>query len=257
MQMIKRKSSPRNTHEKLFPTHEISTTKKIGAHELPARNFWPTKYPLDTLNSHEGTMTRWHYTHENHDSTPPTKFSTLDFCFVDKNKDVQRSLAANIESLVDTMKDNIGHKNLKLHELLRWSTDIFINSVYSTKEIHIHRKFIHRKFYNYEQFKNLKPDSSQTACLYGIAKTHKLENLEEITLANLKFWPIIDHTGTILYNAGKVISDYLEPSCKNECFINDTQKFASMLSSIPLLQEDEEDLSYVVESLFTNIPIIS
>ena len=251
--MIKRKSSPRKTFSDPQNIHE----KKLGTRELPARNFWPTKYPLDTLNSHEGTMTRWHYTHENHDSTPPTKFSTLDFCFVDKNKDVQRSLAANIESLVDTMKDNIGHKNLKLHELLRCSTDIFINSVYSTKEIHIHRKFIHRKFYNYEQFKNLKPDSSQTACLYGIAKTHKLENLEEITLANLKFWPIIDHTGTILYNTGKVISDYLETSCKNECLINDTQKFPSMLSSISLLQEDEEDLSYVVESLFTNIPITS
>ena len=251
--MIKRKSSPRKTFSDPQNIHE----KKLGTRELPARNFWPTKYPLDTLNSHEDTMTRWHYTHENHDSTPPTKFSTLDFCFVDKNKDVQRSLAANIESLVDTMKDNIGHKNLKLHELLRCSTDIFINSVYSTKEIHIHRKFIHRKFYNYEQYKNMKPDSNQPACLYGIAKTHKLENLEEITLANLKFWPIIDHTGTTLYNAGKVISDYLEPSCKNECFINDTQKFPSMLSSIPLLQEDEEDLSYVVESLFTNIPIIS
>ena len=251
--MIKRKSSPRKTFSDPQNIHE----KKLGTRELPARNFWPTKYPLDTLNSHEGTMTRWHYTHENHDSTPPTKFSTLDFCFVDKNKDVQRSLAANIESLVDTMKDNIDHKNLKLHELLRCSTDIFISSVYSTKEIHIHRKFIHRKFYNYEQYKNMKPDSNQPACLYGIAKTHKLENLEEITLANLKFWPIIDHTGTILYNTGKVISDYLETSCKNECFINDTQKFPSMLSSISLLQEDEEDLSYVVESLFTNIPITS
>ena len=81
------------------------------------------------------------------------------------------------------MKDNIGHKNVKLlHELLRSSTDIFTNNVYTTKEIHIHRKF-----YNYEQYKNMKRDSNQPACLYGIAKTHKLENLEEITLANLKF----------------------------------------------------------------------
>ena len=37
--------------------------------------------------------------------------------------------------------------------------------------------------------------------------------------------------------------------------INDTQKFPSMLSSIPSLQKDKEDVSYDVESLFTNIPL--
>ena len=54
-------------------------------------------------------------------------------------------------------------------------------------------------------------------------------------------------------NATKVISDYLRPLCKNEYSINDTQKF--QLSSLPPLQGDEEDVSYNVESLFTNIPI--
>ena len=49
--------------------------------------------------------------------------------------------------------------------------------------------------------------------------------------------------------------DYLRPLCKNEYSINDTQKFPSMLSSIPPLQDDEEDVSYDAESLFTNIPI--
>ena len=33
-------------------------------------------------------------------------------CFVDKNKDVQRFLAANMESLADSVKGNIDHKNL-------------------------------------------------------------------------------------------------------------------------------------------------
>ena len=53
----------------------------------------------------------------------------------------------------------------------------------------------------------------------------------------------------------KVISGYLRALCKNEYSINDTQKFPSMLSSIPPLQDDEEDVSYDVESLFTNVPI--
>ena len=51
------------------------------------------------------------------------------------------------------------------------------------------------------------------------------------------------------------LSDYLRPLYKNEYSINDTRKFPSMLSSIPPLQDDEEDVSYDVESLLTNIPI--
>ena len=35
----------------------------------------------------------------------------LNYCFVDKNKDVQRFLAANMESLADSIKGNIDHKN--------------------------------------------------------------------------------------------------------------------------------------------------
>ena len=84
---------------------------------------------------------------------------------------------------------------------------------------------------------------------------YKFETLEDITVANLKFRPIIDQTGTFTYNAAKVTSDYFRPLCKNEYSINDTQKLPSMLSSIPPLEDDEKDVSYDVESLFTNIPI--
>ena len=53
----------------------------------------------------------------------------------------------------------------------------------------------------------------------------------------------------------EVISDYLRPLCESEFSINDTKKFANMLSSIPSLQDDEEDVTYDVQRLFTNIPI--
>ena len=101
----------------------------------------------------------------------------------------------------------------------------------------------------------MKPDSNQPVRLHGTAKTHKFETLEDITVVNLKFRPIIDQTWTLTYNATKVIPDYLRPLCKNEYSVNDTQKFLSMLSSIPPLQDDEENASYDVESLFTNILI--
>ena len=49
--------------------------------------------------------------------------------------------------------------------------------------------------------------------------------------------------------------NYLRPSCKNKYFINDIQKFPSMFSSVLPLQDNEEDVSFDIESLFTNIPI--
>ena len=59
--------------------------------------------------------------------------------FVDKNKDVWRFLAANIESLADSIKGNIDHKNLEnFHEFLRGYTDIFTNNIYSTKDYTYH-----------------------------------------------------------------------------------------------------------------------
>ena len=46
----------------------------------------------------------------------------------------------------------------------------------------------------------------------------------------------------------------LRPLSKNEYSINDSHKLPSILSSIPPLQDDKQDVSYAVESLFTNIP---
>ena len=89
------------------------------------------------------------------------------------------------------------------------------------KELSQFQDFLYRSFHNYEPYKDMQPDSNQPACLYGTAKTHKFETLEGITVANLKFRPIIDQTGTFKYNAAKVISDYLRPLCKNEYSIND------------------------------------
>ena len=92
----------------------------------------------------------------------------------------------------------------------------------------------------------MKHDSYQPARLYGTAKTHKFETFVDITVAKLKFRSVIDQTGMFMYNAAKAILDYLRPLCKNEYSINDTQKFPTMLSSIPPLQDDEEEVSYDV-----------
>ena len=91
--------------------------------------------------------------------------------------------------------------------------------------------------------------------IYATTKTHKFDSLENITIQNLKFRPIISQIGTYNHNASKVPSGYLKRLCQNEYKINDTQSFASEIKEQPPLNEDIEYVSYDVDSLFTNVPV--
>ena len=54
-------------------------------------------------------------------------------------KGIWKFLAANVESLVESVKGNIDHKNLEyFHEFLRGYTDIFTNNIYATKDYTYH-----------------------------------------------------------------------------------------------------------------------
>ncbi|XP_066920538.1 uncharacterized protein [Clytia hemisphaerica] len=100
------------------------------------------------------------------------------------------------------------------------------------------------------------PTSGQPARLYGTAKTHKFESIEDIDMENLKFRPIIAQTGTYTYGAAQVIAEYLKPLCsENSYIIRNTQDFPSILKEQETLSPNEEYVSYDVESLFTNIPV--
>ena len=122
-------------------------------------------------------------------------------------------------------------------------------------ELRRFQDFLYRNFYKYKYYNKMRPDSNRPARLFGTAKTHKFESVDEVNVDNLKFRPIIDQTGTYTYNAAKIIADYLKPLCSNEYNIKDTQSFANMLKAQDPLRDDEEYVSYDVESLFTNIPL--
>ena len=64
----------------------------------------------------------------------------------------------------------------------------------------------------------------------------------------------MDQSGTMVYTTSQVIADYLSPLNDSKYIIKDTLKFPSILEE-NILKEDEEDISYDVESLFTNVPI--
>ena len=101
-----------------------------------------------------------------------------------------------------------------------------------------------------------KNSSNTPAQVYGATKTHTFENISDITVDSSKFRPIIAQTGTYTYNAAQVISEYLKPLyINNEYIIHNTQDFHNIIQNQPSLNENEELVSYDVESLFTNVPI--
>ena len=55
------------------------------------------------------------------------------------------------------------------------------------KELSQFQNFLYRIIYNYDRYKNMKPNSKQPARLSGTATIQKFENLGDITAASLKF----------------------------------------------------------------------
>ena len=124
------------------------------------------------------------------------------------------------------------------------------------KDLSSFQSFLLRHFKDHPQYKDMRPSNNQPARLFATAKTHKFHNRKDANLKELKLRPIIDQTGTCYYHAGKVIANYLKPLIENDYIINDTQRFPSMLNDLPPLnEEEEEEVSYDVESLFTSVPV--
>ena len=69
----------------------------------------------------------------------------------------------------------------------------------------------------------------------------------------MKPWPIIDQTGTYIYDESKVVAQFLQTLARNEFTISDTLAFPELLKNIEN-SDDYKDVSYDVESLFTSIP---
>ena len=88
--------------------------------------------------------------------------------------------------------------------------------------------------------------SNQPGKLYGIAKTHKFNSIEDITLETLKFRPIITQPGTYTYNTDQVIDDYLKHLCnENDYIILKTQEFPKLLQQQDRLFPNEEYICHM------------
>ena len=86
------------------------------------------------------------------------------------------------------------------------------------KHLKIFQEFLYRNFKDYENYDNTRSVSSQLAKLSGTAKTHKFNNLEDITTQILNCCPIRNHTETFTYKAAKIISNYCKTNLPKRIF---------------------------------------
>ena len=84
------------------------------------------------------------------------------------------------------------------------------------KDVELFKSFLYRNFRKSGHYEEMLPKSNQSGQLYGTAKACEFTNIDEITIDNLKFCPIIAQTGTCTYNAAQVIAKYLNPLCSGK-----------------------------------------
>ena len=98
----------------------------------------------------------------------------------------------------------------------------------------------------------MRPTSSQPARLFATRKTHRFIDIKQLNINKLH--PIIDQTGTHLYDCSKINAQYLQPLAINQYTISETLSFPNILKE-NLLDSNEEYVSYVVDLVFTIIPL--
>ena len=79
--------------------------------------------------------------------------------------------------------------------------------------------FVYRNFKKNEHYEKILPTSNQPGQLYETAKTHMFDSTADITVDNLKFYPILEQFGTYTYNAAQVIANYLKALCSNNGYV--------------------------------------
>ena len=101
-------------------------------------------------------------------------------------------------------------------------------------ELKSFQNFVYRTFKKHEKYKKMRPTSSQPARHFAAAKMHKFTDIKQININDLKLGPIIDQTGTHLYDCSKIIVQHLQPIVTNEYTISDTLSFPDIHRENPL-----------------------
>ena len=100
-----------------------------------------------------------------------------------------------IEKLKNMVKEGIDKRTYTLTE------------DHTIKDLKNFKQFLKQNFKGYDKLDDMLPTSNQPARIYASAKTHKFSSANSVNVNDFKFRRITDQTGTMTYNAAKVISD--------------------------------------------------
>ena len=101
------------------------------------------------------------------------------------------------------------------------------------------------------EFDQMRPNNTKPARAHDLPKIHK-------TFTNIpKFRPIIDTTGSSHSLVGKYLAQLLYPLTNNDFTLRDSFEAVNRIQDIPssLFMNGYKNVSFDVESLFTNVPI--
>ena len=73
------------------------------------------------------------------------------------------------------------------------------------KDVASFQTFLYNNFKSNEKYHSMRPSSNQPGRFFATAKTHKFNNIEDITVDNLKLRPVIDQTNTHTQGAAKIM----------------------------------------------------
>ena len=105
----------------------------------------------------------------------------------------------------------------------------YVETVNNThQDLKYFQNFLYRHFYKTKHYDKMCPISNQPVRFFATAKTHKFNKIEDINIQDLKLRPIIDQTGTYIYNASKVIANCLKLLAKNDFIITDMLSFSDI-----------------------------
>ena len=105
-----------------------------------------------------------------------------------------------------------------------------------------HKDLKHFQDFLYRYFYKAKYYDGMPAGFFSTAKMLKFDTIQVTNVKYLKLRPIIDQTGTYIYDAFKVAAEFLKPLARNEFTISDTLSFPELLKNIEN-SDDYEDFS--------------